>query len=88
MIQVGGGGGNPGYSCQPVGIFALFHSPVYSDYEDNVIGGSLNVSSIRSRYFGALRDRVSGDLVFSRNRMGDPDANEVVSNYVNKAISA
>ncbi len=87
VIQVGGGGGNPGYSCQPVGIFALFHSPVYSDYEDNVIGGNLSVSNIRSCYFGALRDHVYGDLVFSKNRMGDPDANEVVSNHVNKTIA-
>jgi hypothetical protein len=86
VIQVGGGGSNPGYNCQPVGIFGLLHSPVYSDYEDNVIGGSFNVSGIRSCWFGALRDHVYGDLVVSKNKMGDPDANEVVSNYVNKTI--
>jgi hypothetical protein len=35
---VGGGGG---VTCDPSGIFLAFQSPVFSDYEDSTVGGSL-----------------------------------------------
>ena len=63
-MQSGGGGGafsGPGAGCTPTGVFAaLFQSPVFSDYEDNTIGGNLWVTNFQSCWFGALRDQVAG----------------------------
>lgn len=56
--------------------------PVYSDFEDNVIGGHLVAAGMQSCWFGAIRNHVGGNLVVAFNRMGDPDANEVASNTV------
>lgn len=86
VVQLGGGGGKTGYSCTPEGIFAAFGLPPYSDYEDNAVGGGLSVVDLRTCWFGALRNDVHGNLVVGRARMGDPDGNEVVSNYVNGTI--
>ena len=86
VTQIGGGGG---LSCAvpTTGIFSLLKSPVFSDYEDNTIGGSLVVNGVTSCYFGDLRNQVAHDLSFSLNRMGDPDANEVLSNPVGGDIA-
>jgi hypothetical protein len=84
VTEQGGGGG---LSCTPTGIFKLFKSPVYSDYEDDVIGGSVRVTGLRSCWTGLLRDDVHGSFTYSDNKMADPDANEVVHNYVNKALT-
>jgi len=84
--QTGGGGG---LSCAPpaTGVFALMQSPVFSDYEDNTISGDLVVSGVHSCYFGGLRDSVKGDLRYSNNTFGDPDASEVLSNVVSGDIA-
>jgi len=79
IVQLTGGGG---VTCKPVGIFVRFGSPVYSDYEDNLIGGSVWVKSLRSCWFGAIRNWVGGSMTISRNRMADPDAMEVTTNVV------
>lgn len=79
VVQIGGGAGT---TCTPKGIFAKFGQPVYSDYEDNWIGGNLFVRGLRSCWFGALRNWVGVSATFSRNKMADPDAMEVVSNVV------
>jgi hypothetical protein len=84
VTEQGGGGG---LSCQPKGIFKLFKSPVFSDYEDNVIGDSLIVSGLRSCWLGALRNAVHGSLIFTINKMADPDANEVTQNDVNRSLT-
>jgi hypothetical protein len=83
VLQAGGGGGR---NCTPSGIFAAFKSPVYSDYEDNFIGGSLSVTGLRSCWFGALRDNVRGSALVAGNKMADPDAMEVVSNRIRRDI--
>jgi hypothetical protein len=79
--QTSGGGG---LSCAPptTGIFSLFGSPVFSDYEDNNISGSLRVLGIQSCYFGALRNKVHQNLTYNNNTLGDPDGSEVTSNVV------
>ncbi len=77
--QSGGGGG---VSCTPYGIFAKFQSPVYSDYEDNTIGGNLRITGLKSCWVGALREKVGGSATFSDNTMADPDANEMLTNHV------
>lgn len=79
VIQSGGGGG---VNCTPSGAFAQFMSPVYSDYEDNSIGGNLSVTGLGSCWMGALRDQIGGSLTYSNNVMADPDANEVLTNTV------
>ena len=78
-IESGGGGGP---SCAPSGIFATFMSPVYSDYEDNTIGGNLRVTGLTSCWFGALRNHIGGSDTFSDNAMTDPDANENLGNQI------
>ena len=81
IAQTGGGGG---LSCSPPfpSPFSQFQSPVYSDYEDNTVGGNLRVTDLTSCWFGALRNTVGGSATFSNNSMGDPDANENLTNLV------
>jgi hypothetical protein len=79
VLQHGGGGG---LTCKPMGIFKAIKSPVYSDYEDNTVGRNLHVTDLRSCWFGALRDHIGGNGLFSRNKMADPDAMEVNTNVV------
>ena len=78
IVQLGGGG----LTCKPHGSFAHVHSPVYSDYEDNWIGGSIWVKHLRSCWLGVIRDWIGGSATVSTNRMKDPDAMEVVTNTV------
>lgn len=82
--QFAGGGG---LNCKPQGIFIKFGSPVYSDYEDNWIGGSVWVRHLHSCWFGALRNWVGVSMTISKNRMADPDAMEVVSNVVQRDLT-
>ncbi len=77
--QIGGGGGT---TCKPRGIFKRFKSPVYSDYEDNFIRGTLVVRHLHSCWFGAIRNFVASSVTVSSNRLADPDAMEVVNNVV------
>jgi hypothetical protein len=84
VTEQGGGGG---LSCKPTGIFTLFKSPVYSDYEDNVIGDSLIVTGLHSCWQGALRNDVHGSLIVTSNKMADPDANEVAHNSVTRSLT-
>ncbi len=79
VIESGGGGGP---SCAPSGIFAKFGSPVYSDYEDNTIGGNLRVAGLDSCWFGTLRNHIGGSDTFADNTMTDPDAMENLSNQI------
>jgi hypothetical protein len=79
VTESGGGGG---VSCTPTGVFAMISSPVYSDYEDVTIGGSLEVTGMRTCWLGSLRNAVYGNLTDSNNVMADPDAGEVLANVV------
>lgn len=83
VIQFSGGGG---LSCNPRGPFAQFHSPAYSDYEDNWIGGSLFVRGVRSCWLGILRNWIGVNGVVSRNIMASPDAMEVLGNVVHRDL--
>jgi hypothetical protein len=75
-----GGGGGP--SCAPSGIFALFQSPVYSDYEDNSIGGNIRVTGLTSCWLGGIRNDIAGSATYSDNALTDPDANEILTNHI------
>jgi len=84
--QTGGGGG---LSCAPPtsGVFSLLQSPVFSNYEDDTISGDLEVTGLKSCWFGALRNLVRGDFTYSNNTFGDPDASEVLDNAVSGDLS-
>ncbi len=84
VAQQGGGGG---LSCTPKGIFKLFKTPVFSDYEDNVFGDSLIVTGLHSCWLGAIRNAVHGSLIYTSNKMADPDANEVTHNDINRSLT-
>jgi hypothetical protein len=77
--QTGGGGG---ITCTPKGPFKQFHSPVYSTYEDNWVGGSLRVKHLHSCWLGVIRNTVGHNVRVVHNKMADPDANEVVTNRI------
>ena len=83
--ELGGGGG---LSCDvpTSGIFSLLQSPVFSDYEDNSVGGNLVVSGLQTCWTGILRNVVRGSIVDAKNTFGDPDANEALSNTVQQNI--
>ncbi len=77
--QVSGGGGT---TCKPHGVFKHFHSPVYSDYEDSFIRGTLVIRHVQSCWLGVIRNFIASSAVISGNKMADPDAMEVVTNTV------
>jgi hypothetical protein len=81
LSQRGGGGGT---SCAPPfpGIFSLFMSPQYSDYEDISIHGKLTISTVTSCWLGVLRDHIGKSFQLTRNAMGDPDAIEIGDNHI------
>jgi hypothetical protein len=80
VSQTGGGGG---VTCSKMpGIFALFKSPQFSDYEDNSIGGTVVISNLRSCWLGVLRNKIGGSLGVKYNRMADPDAIEIGTNTI------
>lgn len=79
VVQLGGGGG---VRCKATGVFVMAGSPVYSDYEDNWIGGSAWVKGLRSCWLGVIRNWIGNSLTVSRNILADPDAMEVTTNIV------
>jgi hypothetical protein len=82
VTQTGGGGG---VICAPSGIFAappVGPTPVYSDYEDNTIGGHLRVTGLQSCWFGAIRNKIGGSATFQNGTFADPDASENLTNQI------
>jgi hypothetical protein len=77
-VSYNGGGG--GVNCNPG--FGPFSFGVFSDAEDDVIGGNLTVSGLRSCWFGEFRDIIMGNNTVTLNRFADPDATEVANNEV------
>jgi hypothetical protein len=86
-VSMRGGGGGVTCAVPPSGIFALLKSPVFSDAEDNNIGGSLTIARLQTCWMGALRNDVQGSIFTAHNTMADPDANEVLANHVDGSIA-
>ncbi len=84
LSENGGGGG---VNCTPTGIFAYFQSPVFSDFENVAVGGNMSITNLKSCWLGSLRDAVHGHLTVINNKMFDRDANEILTNYVNGALT-
>jgi hypothetical protein len=74
---IGGGGG---VNCKPG--FGPFAFGVFSDVEDDVIGGNLTVSGLMSCWFGEFRNIIMGNDTVIHNTFADPDATEVANNEV------
>lgn len=83
------GGGRKNYDCAPPksGLFSAFGSPVYTTFEDGSIGGNASFSEYRSCWLGFARARVGGNLSYTRNILGDPDAIEILASTVNGNLS-
>ena len=79
IAQSGGGGG---LTCKPHGVFALHHSPVYSAYEDNRVGGGMFIKGLRTCWLGVIRNWTGDSVHVVKNKAADRDAMEVVSNHV------
>jgi hypothetical protein len=77
-VSYNGGGG--GVNCNPG--FGPFMFGVYSDLEDDVVGGNVAVSGLRSCWFGEFRNVVMGNDTVNLNRFADPDATELSNNNV------
>jgi hypothetical protein len=84
VSQSGGGGG---VSCDPQGAFAAIGPPVYSDYEDSAIGGSVSISGYHSCWLGVIRLHVGQSVTVNNNQLADPDAIEILSNTIEGNLS-
>ena len=82
-INGGGGGAQCATTPAPWTTDPALQFPVYDDVEDVTVGGNLRMTNVQSCWLGALRDDVGGSAVFTGDSMGDPDANEMVTNLVN-----
>jgi hypothetical protein len=79
--------GGGGVTCvPPAGILAAIGLPAFSDAEDNSIGGNLIFSGLGTCWLGALRNFVGHNITDSGNTMADPDANEILANFVQGSI--
>jgi len=81
-IVLSGGGG--GVNCDPQDI--LQGSPAYSDVEDSTIGGNVVMTGIHSCWLGFIRNDISGNAIFIGNVLADPDANEFVTNTIDRNL--
>jgi hypothetical protein len=54
----------------------------FSTIEDNVIRGGVTQTGYRGFWLGFIRNRVIGTVRLTDNVMGDPDANEYVTNRI------
>jgi hypothetical protein len=96
VALLGGGGGAAAKTCAsqsagkpPIAGLkpwsddpSLDGTPVYSDFEDNSIAGSISVIALTSCWLGSLRNQVGGNSTYAGNTMGDPDAMEIDNNLV------
>lgn len=71
--------GGGGATCTPTNAFPF---GVFSDFEDNQIGGNLAVIQLHSCWLGIIRNTVRGNVLVIHNVMADPDANEVTTNVI------
>src|SRR5690348_14328242 len=86
-IRDAGGGGGANCATPTTGIFAAFHSPVFSDLEDSSVGGGVAVNGLRTCWIGLARDRVQRYVTININKTADPDAIEVLANHIGKSLS-
>ncbi len=76
-VSVSGGGG--GVACVTL---PLLNNPPYGDFEDNSIGGNLNITGWQSCWLGWFRNTVLQNVNFNSNVSADPDGSEMGNNTV------
>ena len=86
-VSMIGGGGGLTCAVPTTGFFSVLGSPVFSDAEDNTIGGGLSIAGLQTCWMGALRNQVGASIFTGFNTMADPDANEVLANVVRGNIA-
>jgi hypothetical protein len=76
VTEIGGGGG---LTCNP-----LFPGgpPPYTDYNDDIIGGTVRVADLRTCWSGFLGNTVGGSVKWSYNHTVIPDGNLMGTNTV------
>jgi hypothetical protein len=72
-VVITGGGGS--MDCS---LTALFGGPYFSIIHDSVVGGNVIFRYVHSCWFGLIRTQDGGSVRIVGNRMGDPDAMEIV----------
>ena len=58
----------------------------FSTVEDNVIRGGATINGYSGFWLGFIRNTVHGTVTLSNNQMGDPDANEYVTNRIRGSL--
>jgi hypothetical protein len=61
---------------------AVYGGPFYSVVEDSNVGGNLVIRRLHTCWLGVIRNHVGGSVQLIGNRLGDPDAMEVVTNHI------
>jgi len=79
-ISESGGGG--GFTCDPVGVFAAFDSPVFSVVEGSHVGGGVTITGLTSCWLGITHSQIDGGVRLQNNQLADPDAIEVLDNSI------
>jgi hypothetical protein len=59
---------------------------LFSTVEDNVIRGGATINGYSAFWLGFIRNHVRGTVRLSNNHMGDPDANEYVTNRIKGSL--
>jgi hypothetical protein len=58
----------------------------FSTVEDNVVHGGATINGYSGFWLGFIRNDVHGTVTLSNNHMGDPDANEFVTNTIHGSM--
>lgn len=81
-VRETGGGGGMTCDVPTTGVFSLFNSSVYSDFEDSSIRGNVTVASLQTCWLGFARLVGSGNVTINDNTTADPDATEILANTI------
>jgi hypothetical protein len=83
ITESGGGGG---FTCDPVGAFRFFGSPVFSVVEGSHVGGGVTITGLTSCWLGITHSQIDGGVHLLNNQLADPDAIEVLDNTIGANI--
>jgi len=72
-------GGGKTKNCSSTGLLG---GPFFATVHDSTVGGNVFVSGLRTCWFGLIRTTVGGNVRVTKNRFGDPDANEIITNTI------
>ena len=67
-------------------LLFMGHGSPMNAIEDNVIHGGATINGYSGFWLGFIRNSVHGTVTLSNNHMGDPDANEYVTNRIRGSL--